>query len=313
MDEPGRAYRTVLVDCLGVSAGEDVLVVTDPARRQIAESLLALARDLGAEAVLAEMSARSSNGSEPPRAIASAMLGCDVIVAPTTKSLSHTAARKAASDDGARIATMPGITAEMLERTMSADYDAIRSRSEGVQRILSEGREVRVASAAGTEVVFSIEGRTALADTGDLTSPGSFGNLPAGEGFIAPEEGATSGRIVFDGAVPKYGEPLIVTIEDGYAVSFEGKAGDLFRGEVERHGRDALAVAELGVGTNEAARLTGRVLEDEKILGTIHVAFGDNHTFGGTLRVSSHVDHVVLEPVVSVDGRELLKEGRLAV
>jgi leucyl aminopeptidase (aminopeptidase T) len=85
------------------------------------------------------------------------------------------------------------------------------------------------------------------------------------------------------------------------------------RSLLEKHGREAFAVAELGIGTNEAAQLTGNVLEDEKILGTIHVAIGDNHTFGGTIRVSSHQDGIVLAPTLSIDGRTILEAGNLLV
>jgi leucyl aminopeptidase (aminopeptidase T) len=311
LGDPQASYRTVLVDCLGVRAGEDVLVIADNETRAIADGLVVEARALGAETVVAEMSVRPNNGAEPPHSIAAAMLSCDVVVAPTTRSLSHTEARHAATEKGARTATMPGITHDMLERTMSADYGEIRRRSRAVADALTGGREVHVTSDEGTDVTFLVEGRTGLSDDGDLTAPGAFGNLPAGEGFIAPVEGATQGRIVFDGAAVLYGEPLIVTIEDGYAVDLAGEAGDRFRREIEPRGAEAFAVAELGIGTNDAARATGLVLEDEKILGSIHVAFGDNHTFGGTIRVSSHVDRVVLRPSVAVDGTMLLQDGRL--
>ncbi|MDQ3940934.1 MAG: aminopeptidase, partial [Actinomycetota bacterium] len=66
-------------------------------------------------------------------------------------------------------------------------------------------------------------------------------------------------------------------------------------------------------GTNDAARLVGNTLEDEKILGTIHIAFGDNHSFGGVIRVSSHHDGIVLSPTVEIDGRVLMTKGQLTV
>ncbi|MFN2490237.1 MAG: aminopeptidase [Actinomycetota bacterium] len=312
MNPESKALQTVLVDCLDVREGENVLVVTDPTRHAIARRLTKQARELGAETVVAEMSERAGNGSEPPDHIAAAMLACDVMVAPTAKSLSHTAARRAATDAGMRAATMPGITEEMLVRTMGADYGAIRRRSKSVADALSGGTEVHITNPEGTDVTFSIEGRSGLADDGDLRTRGSFGNLPAGEGFVAPVEGATNGRIVFDGAADG-GELLVVTIENGRAIAFDGAAGERFRAVIEPHGPDAFSVAELGIGTNEAARLTGNVLEDEKVLGTIHVAFGDNHTFGGTVRVSSHMDRVVLRPSVLIDGSLLLENGRLLV
>jgi leucyl aminopeptidase (aminopeptidase T) len=310
------AVEAVLIDCLGLKAEESLLVLTDPKRRAIAESLVSRARDLGSETLLMEMSERETNGSEPPPAAAAAMLECDVCIVPSTKSVSHTEARKQANARGVRVATMPQITEDMLLRTMAADYGEVKRRSGVLAAALTAGSEVRITSAQGTDVSLVIEGREGLADDGDLRQPGSFGNLPAGEGFIAPVEGRTQGTIAFDGSVWPVGlleEPIVVRIENGYAVSFEGPRGKEWRDTMEPHGREALAVAELGIGTNDAATLTGNVLEDEKIMGTIHVAFGDNHTFGGTVRVSSHQDGIVMVPTLTIDGRAYVQDGRLAV
>ena len=311
-----RPIETVLVDCLGVTDKETVLVVTDPKRRPIAQRLVDHARALGAETVLMDMSERETNGTEPPPAVAAAMLECDVFIAPTTKSLSHTQARKAANERGVRAATMPQITEDMLERTMAADYGEVRRRSALMAEALTAGSEVRITSEEGTDLTLSIEGRQGIADDGDLRAPGSFGNLPAGEGFIAPVEGQTNGVIVFDGSIwpiELLEEPLVVTVQDGYATDITGWRAAEFRQTLEPHGREAFAVAELGIGTNEAAKLTGNVLEDEKILGTIHLAFGDNHTFGGTVRVSSHQDGIVMRPSLTIDGKGYVEGGKLLV
>ena len=311
-----RSIETVLVDCMGLKPTETLLVVTDPKRRAIAEGIVQRARAMGAETMLMEMSEREANGTEPPPAVAAAMRECDVCIAPTTKSASHTAARKEANARGVRVATMPQITEDMLNRTMAADYKEVRRRSRELAAALTEGREVRITSAEGTDVTIGIEGREGISDDGDLTAPGAFGNLPAGEGFIAPVEASTNGVIAFDGSVFPVGllaEPIVVRIEDGYAVEFTGPQADAWRATMEPYGHDAFAVAELGIGTNEAAKLTGNVLEDEKIMGTIHVAFGDNHTFGGTVRVSSHQDGIVRVPTLTIDGRAVVESGRLLV
>lgn len=316
MSDLDTAVRTVLVNCLGVKSDESVLVLTDPAKRPIAEAIVEQARELGAEALLVEMAERATHGTEPPDAIKAAMLECDVVIAPTSKSVSHTDARRAASSNGARIATMPDVTEDMLIRTMSVDYGRIKQRSVVVAELLTKGSEVHLTTEAGTDVTFSIEGREGIADTGDLSTPGACGNLPAGEGFIGPLEGKTNGRIVFDGSIWPMGlltAPLAVEIEDGYAIELEGLVAERFRSVLEPFGREAFAVAELGIGTNDAAKLVGNVLEDEKILGTVHVAFGDNHTFGGMIRVPSHQDGVVMNPVVTIDGTVLLEGGRLLV
>ena len=316
MSDLDNALRTVLVDCLAITQGEQVLVVTDPLRMPIGAAATLAARELGAETMLLEMAERVTNGTEPPPAVAAALLECDVFVVPSTKSLSHTEARRAASATGARGATMPQITEDMLVRMMTADYSEIRRRSRVLADALTNGAEVRISSEAGTDVTLNIEGRDGLSDDGDLREKGAFGNLPAGEGFIAPVEGATNGRIAFDGTIWPIGrltEPLIAEIEDGYAVSFSGPRAAEFEAVLEPHGRDAYAIAELGIGTNEKAELTGNVLEDEKILGTVHIAFGDNHSFGGSVRVSSHQDGIVMKPTLTIDGEPFLEEGKLLV
>ena len=304
----------MLHDCLAIRAGEHVLIVVDPPLFPIGRALVDTARDLGSETALIEMSERDSNGSEPPNHVAAAMLAADVVVAPTTKSLSHSEARRRASAAGARIATMPGVTEDMLVRTMSANYDRIRERSRRLAEVLTNAGHVVVSSEAGTDLSLVVEGRSGLSDDGDLSRPGAFGNLPAGEAFIAPVEGVASGRIAFDGSLWGTGvldEPVVAQIEGGYAETFSGPQAGTVTAALEPYGREAFAVAELGIGTNDAARLSGNILEDEKILGTIHVAFGDNHTIGGTTRVASHQDGIVLRPTVVIDGRTILGGGRL--
>lgn len=311
-----RAAASALDDCLALKPDETLVVVSDPGTRTIAEVLVHGGRERGAETVSVEMSERETHGTEPPPAVAAAMAACDVLIAPTTKSVSHTEARRAANAAGARAATMPGITEEMMARTMSADFASLRPRSREIARLLTEGSEVRITTALGTDLTLGIEGRTGISDDGDLSEPGAFGNLPPGEAFLAPVEGTTNGRLVIDGTMWPAGrlsEPLTFEIVDGYVEEMTGAHADELRGLLEKHGREAFAVAELGIGTNEAAQLTGNVLEDEKILGTIHVAIGDNHTFGGTIRVQSHQDGIVLSPTLSIDGTTILDAGTLLV
>ncbi|MGH2752204.1 MAG: aminopeptidase [Actinomycetota bacterium] len=313
------AVDKVLNDCLGMHEGEQVLVIADPHpdRRRITEALVTRARRLRAEVVVAEMTERGSDGEEPPAAVAAAMLACDVVIAPTTKSLSHTEARERATSEGARIATMPMITEATLVRAMRADYTEIKRRSTALADLLTEGSLVHVTSNLGTDLTFSIRGREALPDDGDVTVPGSFANLPAGEAYIAPVEGSAEGRIVFDGSVVPFeellAEPIVVEVRNGLAAGFSGGRGAEWKAIMEVHGTDAFNLAELGIGTNENATLCGCVLEDEKIMGTIHLAFGDNHTFGGAVSVDSHLDGVLMSPTLDVDGQALLVNGRLVI
>jgi leucyl aminopeptidase (aminopeptidase T) len=309
-----RAVRSVLRDCLAVKAGEEVLVVCNPATEELGALIRIEAQGDGAEATLAVMSERDSHAAEPPATIAAAMLSAEVILAPTVQSLSHTSARKAANEAGARVATMPGVSEEMLARVMGADMSHLRDRGAEVCGQLDAGSEARITCPNGSDLRLGLEGRAAIIDAGVLSEKGAFGNIPCGEGFIAPVEGTAEGTLVVDGSIAGIGmleEPVELTVRGGHLVDAGGAEGGRLMELLTKHGEDGTNVAELGIGTNEEAILTGNVLEDEKILGTAHVAFGASAAIGGTVQVPVHLDCVVLEPTVEIDGKPLVLAGEL--
>lgn len=313
-EELDRAVRTVVRDCLGVRPDEDVLVVCNPATRELGDALRNEAEAAGAEAVLAVMTERESHAGEPPATIADAMVAADVLLAPTVQSLSHTAARKRATESGTRTATLPGATVEMLARVMSDDMDKLRHRGHRVAELLDQGAEARLTCDHGSDLTLGLQGRRAIPDAGELTETGAFGNLPCGEGFIAPA--TAEGILIVDGSIAGVGrvsEPVRLTIEDGHLVDATGEEGSRLMELLTVHGKDGTNVAELGIGTNEKAILTGNILEDEKILGTAHVAFGASAAIGGNVQVPVHLDVVSLRPEVTIDGTPVVLEGRLLV
>src|SRR5215218_1883840 len=129
MSELRQAVETVVGPCLGVGAGEDVVIVVDRTTQALGEALREAAARLGAEPVLTVMEPREVDGEEPPAAVAAALAAATVFIAPTRRSISHTRARKAASDAGARGATLPGVTEDMLARLMACDFPAMTARS----------------------------------------------------------------------------------------------------------------------------------------------------------------------------------------
>ena len=312
MDDLERAVHAVVRDCLGVSEGEEVLVIANPATRSLGERLRVEAVEAGGDAVLALISERASHAAEPPRPVAEAMAAAHVIMAPTVQSLSHTAARKRASEAGARCATLPGVTEEMLARVMSADLEGLRRKGRAVADALDRAEEARITCPGGTELRLDLRGRKAIPDAGELTATGAFGNLPCGEGFIAPAGG--EGALLIDGSMAGIGlveEPVELVIEGGHLTSARGGQGMAFMDLLTAHGEDGTNVAELGIGTNEKAKLTGEILEDEKILGTCHVAFGASAAIGGKVQVPVHLDCVVMKPTVELDGEAIVRDGEL--
>ncbi len=304
------AVATVVQRCLAVQPGEEVLVIADPASRPIGEALRGAASATGADAILAVMDERATDGTEPPRVLAAAMAACDVFIGPTSRSLSHTAARKRASEAGARGATMPGVTEDMLARVMAVDFELMRARSRAVASLLDGAEQARITCPLGSDMTFDLAGREGISDDGDLTAPGAFGNLPCGEGFVAPQGG--EGLIVATSLAPLglSEPPARLTVREGRIVSASGGLGPDYIERLRAHGDPGTNLAELGIGTNDRARLTGNVLEDEKILGTVHVAFGASAGIGGVVSVPIHLDVVLTSVTLEVGGERVLEEGR---
>jgi leucyl aminopeptidase (aminopeptidase T) len=298
--------NTIVKKCLGYKDGEKFLIVSDDKLRKLAHSFYKITKSLGIKSVLVQMAPRRMHGEEPPKRIAAALKEADLAVLLTSMSLSHTKARKVASKKyGTRIASLPGITEEVLKRSILLDYPSLKKKVARVSRILTKGKKLEIHTNMGTHLSMSIKGRKGFADNGLYTKKSAFGNLPAGEACISPLEGTSNGRLVVDGSAPLAGKlkrPIEIIIKNGYAQNIPLPQ---MRSLVKSLGRRALNIAEFGIGLNPKARVTGNVLEDEKAEETAHIALGNNKSFGGRVSCASHLDFIFLKPAVLIDGARL--------
>jgi leucyl aminopeptidase (aminopeptidase T) len=302
------------VERLGANEDDRFVVVFNEELREIADAIARSAVERTRAVLALAFPTLTRNGEEPPDDIAEALLASDAAVLVTTYSLSHTRARLAATNSGARVASMAGITAEMFVRTVPTDYTHLETLGRALAAQLSAAERCRITAPGGTDVELVLNGREGRSDDGDLRAPGAFGNLPAGEAYIAPYEHEGEGTIVFDASIATIGlldEPVRVEFSGGRAVTATGdKAAELLA-ILDAGGPNGRTVAELGIGTNPAATITGRILEDEKAERTVHIAFGTNTGIGGENQAEVHVDGVILDPTVALDGREIMRDGRL--
>lgn len=315
MGELKRGSEIVLKRCMGVKAGERVLILTDDNKFTMGSALYEEAKREGADAALMVTPAAQISGQEPPAAVAAAMLSADVIVCPTEESITHTNARIAAVKNGARVATMPGITEKMFsEGPIRADYAEVERTTLRYVSLLSQARICRIVTGEH-ELVLNLQGRGGVASTGVYRQKGQSGNLPSGEAYIAPVEDGADGEILIDGSVVGVGlltGPVILTLRGGKLTGVSGPQA----AEVERAIPDngpSRTIGELGIGTNRMAALTGVILEDEKIFGSIHIAFGTNISFGGAVKAGSHIDCVTLKPRVYLDDALVAEQGKLLI
>ncbi|MDY0200791.1 MAG: aminopeptidase [Tenuifilaceae bacterium] len=304
-----------LRDCMGLKPNETLLIVTDEVKSEIGQALHEVGKTLCKESMLVEIKSREINGQEPPEAVAQLMKMVDVVVCPTVKSLTHTDARRNAVKEGVRVGTMPGITVDAMARCLSADYDKIISLTDFIAEKMEGISTIRVVTEKGTDVTMPVKDRMVIRSKGVLREKGESGNLPSGEVYLAPWEDKTNGKLVIDGSMASVGmikTPIVIDIVDGYAKTITGgEEAQRLTEILDKSGPDARAVAEFGIGTNYKAKLTGLILEDEKVFGTIHIAFGNNLTMGGRISVSSHLDGLVTEPDVYFDDELIMKKGKM--
>ncbi len=309
-DELLEGAETVVTQCLDISRDENVLILNDGNDQDLLDALMEKAQESAGLVAYKEYEEPENHGEEPPEEVADAMKDFDVVIAPTKKSISHTDARTEACESGARVTTMPGINKEIWNSSLKADYEQVAYISEKVYELLEDTDEVRITTPSGTDLKLDIDIDYFHTDTGLIHEPGEFGNLPAGEA----DGGAVNarGKLVID-HFPFAPEGTEVEIKDNEAVAVrhtEADESELSEAFEEIEG--ARTLAEFGFGTNEEATFIGNVLQDEKVLGTVHIAFGDNTSYitdEGANPCKIHWDTICDSPTVFFDDKKVLDQG----
>ena len=246
--------------------------------------------------------------------MAEKLLGYDVVLLMTTYSLTHTDARVSACKKGARVASMPGFEESMFlpDGPMLADYDQVFKISNQWAEKLTACSQVHILTSIGTDLTFSIKNRPGGSEHGLFHHKGQWGNLPAGEGFIAPVEGTANGRLVVpSGWYIGLKEDMVLEFSNGYVSSLKGggEVGNQFR-DLFRFGEEKFQhrrnCAELGIGTNPNAKNPQNSLEAEKIGGTVHIAVGDSAHMQGVTVSDLHEDFIIPDPVVYFDQKKVI-------
>lgn len=228
----------------------------------------------------------------------------------------------------------PGVTIDIFSRTVAIDYSLMRSRGRALSALLDRAAGLNISSPGGTDIFIGAAGRKALADDGDFSLPGSGGNLPAGEVFISPALKSAEGEIVFDGSVSDLSGTIVIqtpircSVAGGFVMECAGGSEARSLEKALRKGMDMASVlaregmapekalsyatnarhiGEFGIGLNAEARITGKMLEDEKVYGTCHFAIGSNYDEDAPAMI--HLDGLVKRPTIIAlmdNGGELL-------
>ncbi|MCS5731577.1 hypothetical protein N1031_17590 [Herbiconiux moechotypicola] len=317
---PEATVARVLDTCLGVRAGERVALLRDPGTD--AAVLTALAAGLEARRavpVLVEVPAFAVPGTEPPAAVAEALLAADAGIELTSAFIGSSRARQAATAAGRRYLAMPAVEAGTfrLGGPLDVDFDGLVATTLALARAWEEAEEYRITTPGGTDLRGSVAGRKGRALTGVARNPGDYMAPPDVESGTAPVEGSSNGVVVIDGDFLFMGRgpvssPVELEIRDGQLIGLDGVEGERLTEMIARVGDPRMAnLAEVAVGLNPQGSVCGVPMETESTKGSAHIAFGNSIAYGGTVAAPAHLDCVMRDATVYLDGVPRIVGGEL--
>ena len=297
-----KVAKKVLFDFLQARKNSKILLINDHEPNSVLEAFKSVLDSEKIPFAEAKLKPERAN-SEPIPEIASQMNKAKIIIAPTKKSITHAPETIIASEKGAKIITLSGVTEEVFLKIGEADFDWIWKENNKIAKQLKGRSKVEIKTPNGTNISFSIKKQSLH---GLKPRAGGFVmNLPMGEVYCAPIEETAEGEIFID-----YFKDLIkpedkawLKVEMGKISEWNNAAQAFIESQRSENG---LVIAEFGVGTNKwHTKPIGNILHDEKIFGSVHIAFGNNISFGGRNKSTVHNDLILMNPKALVDGKKL--------
>lgn len=317
-----RTVCHLIQKCGQLKEHERLLIICDASTHHIADLFHKHALSFSPSIETIEVPLADRHGQEPPDSVALKMRESNLIISLRAYSLAHSTARVEAAKSGARFLSMPDYSLEMLrDPALMVDYSEQLKNVKAISDTFTQGNTVVVRGVAGTEMHLQIQGRTANCCPGYVTNPGDLGSPPDIEANISPIEEESEGVAVIDGSITcaELGlltTPVSLTVQSGYITNIRSNNStytSILEDMFGERGSKRRVLAECGIGLNPEAKLTGKMLTDEGAFGCIHFGFGANHTVGGLNKVDFHLDFVFTKGSLLVDGKEIMRDGRLTV
>ncbi|MPM14072.1 hypothetical protein SDC9_60432 [bioreactor metagenome] len=313
-----KAANVLLTTCSNCKKEEKILFVTDPTSYEVAKIMWDAASDFPNKALIM-MEERNMHGEDPTEIVGHAMRNADVIFGVTKFSLFHSQARKDAVANGARFVNMVDYNTNMMENGgLHCDFEEIGKVCSKVASKLENKKVCKITTDKGTNFTCEIEGIKPNPQYGRSLNPGSSSSPPDIECATCALEGTGEGLIIVDGSIPHPELGLIVediklTVKKGLIVKIEGgqQAKVLERTLKDFNDPNVYNLGEIGIGLNPMCKLNGSMLEDEGCSETLHFGAGDNRGFGGKTASNYHLDIIIKEPDLEVDGEKILDKGRV--
>jgi len=218
-----------------------------------------------------------------------------------------------------RYVCLVGMNRDMAVRCIgNVDVPKILEFQRILQKVTAKCRSMHYTTPAGTDVGFDNDPRRPVLVEGDVTGPGEY--MLLGQVDWAPVEESINGTIVYDGSVnppDELGllrEPLKLRVRNGRITGIQGgRSAKIYEKWLTGLGdKNMYTFAHISYGCNPGARLTGNVLEDERVWGVLEWGIGNQSTTfkAKNTKAISHSDGITLRPTLKGDGELIIKNGR---
>ncbi len=327
----GEAARNALENVLEAVTGESIAVVCDEEKRHVGDAFAEGALKLGLWTRLILLKSGKEMRTEVPSHLIEVLTNQkpDLYVNLMRGIRQETPFRidtikLETRDRRARLGHCPGVTIDMLTdgalALTSEEHRKMQSFASKLMRILEGTVKIELRTQSGTQIALSTEKRPFFTDTKFDWKTRNWMNLPTGEVIVAPVENSLSGRLVCDLAIGGIGllkTPIEIVANNGKVEKIASRDKTVLKGSRETLATDEWSdiVGEFAFGINPKARFVQEFLEAEKVLGTVHIAFGDNLDMpGGKNPSKNHMDFLMNKPTVKAfkkDGKAftVLQDG----
>ena len=294
-----------------ISSNDKVLILSDIHCKTIANAFSEVCSKIGCEVETYEIKEQNRPLKEPPEELIKLLSGRSIVL-----NIIHAYSEeipfrikwifKVEENKLIKMGHMPGITEAMMLGSVNVNYVEMQNGAESILKFLKDAKQIHITTDEGTDIWLGVKGRPFVSDVG-VIKPGEMSNLPCGEIYCAPLETEANGVVVFNASVGDIGileTPLKVYLENGRVIKFDSEDEKLVKkiSRLQNVDIDSMVIGELGIGINPKACITGNMLEDEKALGTAHLAFGNNADFpgGGNNNSKIHRDYLFYCPIIKV-------------
>jgi len=309
-DKMSVAASLAMKELFNISSNDKVLILNDIHCKTVAEAFREACTKAGCDVESFEINEQNRPLKNIPEELLKMLTGRSIVLNIIKAYAEEIPFRikwifKVEESKNIKMGHMPGITDDMMLRSVNVDYHKMKAVSDSLLATLQKAVKIQITTEEGTNLILGVKDRLFTGEFGLIK--GEMINLPCGEVYCAPLETEADGVVVFNASIGDVGllkTPLKVYLEKGRITKFESEDKELVKtiSDLQNVDKDSMVIGELGIGVNPGAAITGNMLEDEKALGTAHIAFGNNEDFpgGGKNKSKIHRDYLFYYPTIEI-------------